>query len=109
MATTARKTDYTNDAQQRILRLVLMMFGDVATGYKPTALAQALRCKPSTITRDLDNLKTAGVAELDEKTTCWRLTELFPQQADKVWATMGRAGRTLDDKSANIARTAFGR
>jgi DNA-binding IclR family transcriptional regulator len=106
---TERKTDYTNAAQQRILQLVLVMFGDVATGYKPAALARTLGCKAPLITRDLDNLKTAGVAELDEKTGCWRLTELFPQQADKVWVAMSRAGRNLDDQRNNIARTAFGR
>lgn len=105
----ARKTDYTNAAQQRILRLVLVLFGDVAMGYKPTALAKALACNASTITRDLDNLKTAGVAELDESTGNWRLTELFPQQADKVWLAMSRAGRNLDEQRANISRTAFSR
>ena len=100
---------YTNAAQQRILRLVLIMFGDVATGYKPGALAKALACTASTITRDLDNLRTAGVAELVEETECWRLTELFPQQADKVWLAMSRAGREQDTRHNNIARTAFGR
>lgn len=104
-----RKTDYTNAAQQRILKLVLVLFGDVATGYKPAALAKALGCNPSVITRDLDNLRTAGVAEYDEATCNWRLTELFPQQADRVWLAMGRAGRNLDDQRNNIARTAFGR
>ncbi len=102
-----RKTDYTNAAQQRILRLVLVLFGDVATGYKPAALAKALGCNASVITRDLDNLRTAGVAELDETTRNWRLTELLPQQADKVWLAMSRAGRNLDDQRNNIARTNF--
>lgn len=104
---TPRKTDYTNAAQQRILKLVLVLFGDVAKGYKPAVLAKALGCNPPVITRDLDNLRTAGVAELDEATGNWRLTELFPQQADKVWLAMGRAGRTLDDQRNNIARTNF--
>lgn len=102
-------TNYTNESQQRILKLVLVLFGDVATGYKPTALAKAMGCTASTMTRDLDNLRTAGVAELDEATDNWRLTELLPQQADKVWLAMGRAGRDLDGKRNNIARTAFGR
>lgn len=106
---TERKTDYTNAAQQRILKLVLVLFGDVATGYKPAALARTLGCKAPLITRDLDNLRTAGMVEQDEKTTCWRLTELLPQQADKVWLAMNRAGRSLDEQRNNIARSAFGR
>ncbi len=106
---TERKTDYTNAAQQRILQLVLVLFGDVVTGYKPAALARALGCKAPLITRDLANLKTAGVAEYVEETCNWRLTELFPQQADKVWVAMSRTGRSLDDQRHNIARTAFGR
>jgi len=104
-----RKTDYTNAAQQRILKLVLVLFGDVALGYKPAALAKAMGCNPSVITRDLDNLRTAGVAELDEATANWRLTLLFPQQADKVWVALSRQGRNLDDQRNNIARTNFNR
>ena len=34
-----RATDYTNDAQQRILNLVLALFGDVVNGYLYQALA----------------------------------------------------------------------
>lgn len=107
--TAERKTDYTNDAQQRLVKLILVLFNDVATGYKPTALAKAMGCSASTITRDLDNLRTAGVAALHEETQCWRLTELLPQQTDKVWLAMSRAGRNLDEQRNNIARTAFGR
>ena len=104
-----RKTDYTNAAQQRILKLVLVLFGDVAVGYKPAALAKAMACNPSVITRDLDNLRSAGVADFDEATCNWRLTALLPQQADKVWVAMSRRERDLDDQRNNIARTNFTR
>ena len=109
MSTAPRTTNYPNAAQQRLIQLVLVLFGDVAQGYKPSALAKALGCKPPVITRDLDNLRTAGVAELDEATGNWRLTELLPQQSDKVWVAMSRATNQLADQRNNIARTSFGR
>ena len=38
---TQRETNYTNAAQQRILKLLLTLFGDVVNGYPPAALAKA--------------------------------------------------------------------
>ena len=49
-----RATDYTNDAQQRILNVLLTLFGDAVNGYPPSKLAETLRVDPSKITRDLD-------------------------------------------------------
>tara|TARA_R110002049_G_scaffold83938_12_gene213715 strand:+ start:4038 stop:4394 length:357 start_codon:yes stop_codon:yes gene_type:complete len=82
---------YTSGSQQRILRVVLALFGDVVRGYQPSALAKLVGCNPSDITRDLDNLETAGIAAYDEQTQCWRLTSRLPQQAVKVYAALGRA------------------
>jgi len=46
---------YTNAAQQRLIKLVLALFGDVVNGFAPTALAKAVGCSASAMTRDLDN------------------------------------------------------
>ena len=70
----SRVTDYTNAAQQRILQLQLALFGDVVHGYPPSKLAELLNVSASAITRDLDNLRTAGWAELTPKGDRWRLT-----------------------------------
>jgi DNA-binding IclR family transcriptional regulator len=85
-------TSYTNAAQQRIMALVLHLFGDVVNGYAPKALAVALETTPSNITRDLANLAEAGLAE---KTPggCWRLTPRLPQQVAKVAAVVARRSR----------------
>ena len=91
-----RATNYTNAAQQRILALVLHLFGDAANGYRPAALAQALGCGASTITRDLDNLRTAGLAECVQATGCWRLTSRLPNQAAKVYATAATQARQFN-------------
>ena len=100
-----RKTDYTNAAQQRILRLVLVLFGDVATGYKPAALAKALGCNASVITRDLDNLRTAGIAERDEVTGHWRLTPRLGQKAIALLASIDRAERRVVEARQRFTRT----
>ena len=103
---TERSTDYTNAAQQRLLQVVLALFGDVVNGYTPTALARAVGCSPQVITRDLDNLKTAGIAERDEENGHWRLTPRLPQQAVRVWAAIDRAERRIDEAKQRFKRSA---
>lgn len=100
----SRTTDYTNAPQQRILQLVLALFGDVVHGYPPTALAKALDASPSVITRDLDNLLTAGLAERDEATGHWRLTPRLPQQAIKVFNAIDAASRRVDEARNRYTR-----
>lgn len=98
----ARSTDYTNAAQQRLIKVVLALFGDVVHGYPPSALARAVGCSPQVITRDLDNLRTAGIADRDEETGHWRLTPRLPQQAVRVWAAIDRAQRRVDETRARL-------
>ncbi len=98
-----RKTDYTNAAQQRILKLVLVLFGDVVNGYTPSVLARAMNCAAGVITRDLDNLAQAGIAERDDS-GAWRLTPRLPQQAVKVWAAIDRAERRIAESKNRFSR-----
>lgn len=100
----SRTTDYTNAAQQRLLQLILALFGDVVNGYTPSALARTVGCSPQVITRDLDNLKTAGMAERDEDSGHWRLTPRLPQQAVRVWAAIDRAERRISEAKDRFAR-----
>ena len=95
-------TDYTNDAQQRILKLVLVMFGDVVTGYQSSVLAQAVGVSASTMHRDLDNLATAGIAQRDEFTGLWRLTPRLPQQTIKVWTAIDRAEQRIAEAKSRF-------
>lgn len=101
----SRVTDYTNDAQQRILKLVLVMFGDVVAGYPPATLAKAMDCAPSVTTRDLDNLRTAGLAERVEATGHWRLSPRLPQQAVKVFSAIDTAQRQVDEARQRFTRS----
>jgi DNA-binding IclR family transcriptional regulator len=92
-----RATRYTNAAQQRIIKTILALFGDVVAGYPPSVIARHVGCSSSAITRDLDNLATAGIAERVEATGNWRLTPRLPQQAIKVWSAIDRAERELQE------------
>lgn len=98
-------TDYTNESQQRILKVVLALFSDVVQGVAPSALARAVGADAPKITRDLDNLRTAGLAERDEATGLWRLTPRLPQQAVKVFAAIDTAQRRVDEARQRFTRT----
>jgi DNA-binding IclR family transcriptional regulator len=103
--TAARKTNYTNAAQQRILQVELALFSDVVLGLTPTALAKAVGCSQQVITRDLDNLRTAGIAERDEVTGHWRLTPRLGQKAIALLASIDRAERRVVEARQRFTRT----
>lgn len=100
----SRATDYTNEAQQRLMKVVISLFGDVIHGYPPAVLAKAVECSQSVITRDLDNLRTAGWAERLEATGHWRLTPRLPQQAIKVFNALDAAQRRVDEARNRFTR-----
>ena len=58
----SRTTSYTNAAQQRLLQLIDLLAGHELAGLAPTEIARALGCGAPVVTRDLDNLRTAGWA-----------------------------------------------
>lgn len=95
--------DHTNAAQQRVIKLILAMFGDVVHGHLPGQLAEMTGASPSQMTRDLANLVIAGVAERDDEGR-YRLNARLPQQAVKVYAALGRAEARLAEVKAGIHR-----
>lgn len=68
-----KKTDYTNNAQQRLLQVIAVLAGNEFSGLLPGEIAKAVGTTPHNITRDLDNLRQAGVAEQIQDTGRWRL------------------------------------
>jgi DNA-binding IclR family transcriptional regulator len=96
---------YTNASQQRIIKLMLIMFGDVVNGYLPSELAKALNATPATLTRDLNNLETAGIARPDEQTGRWRLTPRLPQQAIKVFNAIEAADLRVQEARNRFTRS----
>lgn len=95
---------YTNEAQQRLLRLVMLLAEDVVVGLSPAQIAKALDVPPSYVTRDLENLKTAGWAVQQEETGRWLLGAKPGAMGVKVMASIDRAERMVTS-----ARTRFTR
>lgn len=95
---------YTSESQQRLLRVLLALFGDVVLGMAPSAIAKAADASPSSITRDLANLRTAGLAERDEATGLWRLTPRLPQQAVKVFSAIDQHAKRLEEARTRYTR-----
>lgn len=92
-----RKTNYTNDAQQRILQLVDLLAGHELQGLMPGEIAKALRCAPPLITRDLNNLRTAGWAELHPNGRTWRLAPHVVEISLKHASAMREGRQNLND------------
>ena len=99
-------SDYTNDSQQRILRLALLMAGHEITGIAPSDIAAQQGCNASAVTRDLANLREAGWAEPVPETGRWRLTPQVVQMALAHLAALDRAETRLAETRNRYSRSA---
>ena len=100
-----RPEQYTNEGQQRILRLVNVLAGHEVTGMTPTQIAQAQECSPSLVTRDLANLQLAGWAEQVPDTGYWRLAPQVVQISIKHATALQRAETRLDEVRNRFSRS----
>lgn len=100
----SEKHQYNNAAQQRALRLVGMLAGHELHGIAPTQLAEGLGVSAGTITRDLHNLREAGMAEVVQETGRYRLGPKVVQVAVAHLAAMDRAARQLDEIKQRYTR-----
>lgn len=98
-------TPYTNDGQQRILRLLRNMAGHEITGISPGQLAAIQECSPALITRDLANLKQAGFAEQVPETQLWRLAPELVQISLAHGAAMSKAQKRLDEVQQRFSKS----
>jgi len=94
---------YINAAQQRILQMVMRLAGHEIDGLAPSELATALRTKPSNITRDLANLREAGMAE-EVAPNRWRLTPRVVQVSLAAGAAFAKAQDKLDEARQRFSR-----
>lgn len=106
-ARTSPKADYTNAAQQRLLKVLFALFNDVVLGLAPSTIAKAVSASPSAITRDLNNLLEAGLAERDEQTGHWRLTPRLPQQALKALNNLDRVAKRIEETRDRYTRNSY--
>ena len=88
---------YTNEAQQRILKVFSLLFNDIVQGVYAKQICQALGESPSNVHRDLVNLKEAGCAIQDEHTGAWRVSPRHGQNAIKIFNAFERSQRMVDE------------
>jgi len=100
----SRATDYTSGCQQRILKVLMALAGHEFSGMAPSELAKAAGTTQQNITRDLDNLKTAGLAEpLDNGR--WRLGPKVIQVAVAFQLHLDRAQGRLNGINQRYTRS----
>lgn len=100
----SRKTDYTSAPQQRLLRLVDLLAGHELAGLVPSEIARALSCSPSIVTRDLDNLRTAGWAEQTPGER-WRLSPHVVQMSIRHAVALNEARKSFDEIVQRFSRS----
>lgn len=97
--------DYTNEAQQRLLRLLMVLAGHELHGLAPAQIAREMACSASAVTRDMDNLAKAGWAERVPATGFWRLGPQPVQMAMRHMVAMDRAKTQLEQVSQRYSRS----
>lgn len=90
-------SDYTNASQQRLLRLIDLLSGHEVNGLELIGIAKALGQSPSAVTRDLDNLRTAGWAERHPNGRTWRLTPHVIQISQRYLTALHAAAQAFKD------------
>lgn len=97
-------SDYINASQQRLLKVVVLLAGNEFSGLAPSDLAKALSTNPSNITRDLANLKEAGIAEQMADTGRWRLGPKLVQIALGFSDHMARSSARMSEIQQRYTR-----
>ncbi|MBV5296314.1 MAG: IclR family transcriptional regulator [Curvibacter lanceolatus] len=100
-----RATDYTNEAQQRLLRLIDLLAGHELQGLAPAAIAKALGCSPSVVTKDMANLQAAGWAEREPVNNNWRLGPHLIRMSIRHALALNTARQAFDDIVQRYSRT----
>lgn len=95
---------YENNAQQRILKVMLALAGNEIKGLEPTALSKGLAIPAANITRDLNNLKIAGLAEKLPDSNRWRLSPKLAQVAVSILNHFDKSQRQLDEARNRFTR-----
>lgn len=96
---------YTNDGQQRILRLITLLSGNEFHGLAPGAIAQHQACSASVVTRDLANLAQAGFAERVPETGHYRLSPQIVQISLRMGVALARAEARMSEVRARFSRS----
>lgn len=92
--------DYSCAAQQRILKILLCLFGHEIDGLTPGQVAKLVGTTASNVTRDLWNLEAVGLVERLPGGDRVRVSPQMGRQALATLQTFDRAQRRLAELSA---------
>lgn len=98
---------YESSSQQRILKVLMAMFGHEVAGIAPGELAKLAEITPQEATRDLANLRIAGLAEQLADTGRWRLTARLPQKALVMLNEINRAAERIKETQQRYTRNPY--
>lgn len=100
-----KQPDYTNSSQQRILNVLLTMFGHEINGLEPGQIAEMTQTSPSNITRDIFNLRKAGfVEQLQHDENRFRVSPMIGQKSISILTTIERAASRVDEAKNRYTR-----
>lgn len=94
---------YINVAQQRALRTLLILAEHDLDGLTPGEIARQIDTLPSNTTRDLANLRLAGLAEMLDNGR-WRITPRVAQLAQSLQRNLDKARKRLADTQRRYSR-----
>lgn len=98
------KPNYSNVGQQRVLKLLMQLFGHEMNGVTLSDAAKWMAVAAPVALRDLHNLQEAGLAEQMVDSNRWRLTPRLPQQALAMLEAMERAQQRVTETRHRYTR-----
>lgn len=98
------KHKYDSNSQQRILRVMLCLFGHEIDGLAPGQIAKIVGTGPSNVTRDLHNLVEAGIAERIPGTENARISPRIGQRALAILHNIENSARKIEETRNRYTR-----
>lgn len=95
---------YHNEAQQRILKTLMCLFGHEVNGLTPSEIAKAVETSNANTTRDVANLEIAGVAERVPHNNNVRLSPMLGQRAIAILTSIERHAANVEGVRQRFTR-----
>ena len=92
-----KTTDYTSSCQQRILKVLLVMFGHEIDGLAPGQIAKLAEITPQEATRDIHNLMVSGYVEQIPHSGHYRVSTLLGRRALAILHTLEQAAKRVEE------------
>jgi DNA-binding IclR family transcriptional regulator len=98
------RPDYSCASQQRILKVLMSLFGHEIAGLSPSQVAKANDSTPAQTTRDIWNLEAAGLVERLPGGDKVRISPRLGAKALQTLAAFDQAHTQLNDLQARYTR-----